>query len=164
MDIQQIVDLLKRIEEMSFTEVVIMDGIFYIKASRSVQACPPLTQAQVPVQTAAAPVETEKNYSNCIAVKSPLPGTFFSAPAPDKPPFVKISDHVKKGQMLCIIESMKMMNEVETEADGKIVAINCTDGEKVDCATVLFLIDTSVQCPKSNGHGRKAKTQIPVLY
>ena len=73
-------------------------------------------------------------------VKSPMVGTFYLKPAPDKEDFVKVGDVVKKGQVLCIIEAMKLMNEIESEFDGEIAEVCVKDGEMVDYGKPLFKI------------------------
>ena len=73
-------------------------------------------------------------------VTSPIVGTFYSKPAPDKPPFVNIGDKVKKGQVVCIVESMKLMNEINCEFDGTVAAILALDGEAVDFGKELIEI------------------------
>lgn len=75
-----------------------------------------------------------------LSVKSPLVGTFYRAPAPDAPPFVQVGDVVQKGQVLCIIEAMKMMNEIESEFSGKVVDILVENGQVVEYGQELFLI------------------------
>tara|TARA_B100000579_G_C22442908_1_gene670719 strand:+ start:217 stop:678 length:462 start_codon:yes stop_codon:yes gene_type:complete len=74
---------------------------------------------------------------------SPMPGTFYSSPTPDDPPFVSKGDIVKKGQPLCIIEAMKIMNEIEAEEDGVIIDILVNNSEPVEYNQALFLIDSS---------------------
>ena len=76
-------------------------------------------------------------------VLSPMPGTFYSAPTPDDDDFVKVGDKVKKGQTLCIIEAMKIMNEIESEFDGTVVKINVSNGNPVEYNQSLFLIEPS---------------------
>ena len=74
---------------------------------------------------------------------SPMPGTYYSAPTPDDPPFVSIGSKVSKGQTLCIIEAMKIMNEIESEFDGIITAINVKNSDPVEYNQVLFKISPS---------------------
>tara|TARA_B100000003_G_scaffold116008_1_gene103868 strand:- start:125 stop:592 length:468 start_codon:yes stop_codon:yes gene_type:complete len=74
---------------------------------------------------------------------SPMPGTFYITPTPDDPPFVSEGDKVKKGQTLCIIEAMKIMNEIESEFDGTVVKINVSNGNPVEYNQSLFLIEPS---------------------
>lgn len=80
----------------------------------------------------------EKNNDLTKIVKSPMVGTFYSSPAPDKPPFVKVGDKVSKGQVLCVVEAMKLMNEIESEYDGKIAEICINNEDMVEYGTPLF--------------------------
>ena len=81
--------------------------------------------------------------SNYITVKSPMIGTFYKTPGPGNPPFVNVGDEVKKGQPLCVIEAMKLFNEIESEVSGKIVKILIDDGSPVEYDAHLFLIQPS---------------------
>ena len=85
-------------------------------------------------------VETETQEDNCKIVKSPMVGTFYLKPDPNSNPYVEIGKKVKKGDILCIIEAMKLMNEIESEYDGKIVEILVKDGEAVEYGKPLFRI------------------------
>lgn len=80
----------------------------------------------------------EKNEDSTKIVKSPMVGTFYSSSAPDKPPFVKVGDKVSKGQVLCVVEAMKLMNEIESEYDGEITEICINNQEMVEYGTPLF--------------------------
>ncbi|MCX8058734.1 MAG: acetyl-CoA carboxylase biotin carboxyl carrier protein [Spirochaetes bacterium] len=84
----------------------------------------------------------EKNIDNnsIHIVKSPIIGTFYRSPAPDKPPFVEIGNKIKKGDILCIIEAMKVMNKIESEVNGEIVEILVENGKPVEYGTPLFKI------------------------
>lgn len=84
--------------------------------------------------------EAQNGTNGLLSVRSPLVGTFYRAPAPDAPPFVQVGDVVQKGQVLCIIEAMKMMNEIESEFSGKIVDILVENGQVVEYGQELFLI------------------------
>ena len=79
----------------------------------------------------------EENYK---IIKSPMVGTFYSRPAPNKDAFIKVGDIVKKGQVICIVEAMKLMNEIESEFDGKIAEICVKDGEVIEYGTPLFKV------------------------
>ena len=81
--------------------------------------------------------------SNYITVKSPMVGTFYKTPGPGNPPFVNVGDEVKKGQPLCVIEAMKLFNEIESEVSGKIVKILIEDASPVEYDAHLFLIQPS---------------------
>tara|TARA_B100000809_G_C15122326_1_gene524801 strand:+ start:2161 stop:2619 length:459 start_codon:yes stop_codon:yes gene_type:complete len=84
------------------------------------------------------PVESQVKGEDLL---SPMPGTFYGSPTPDDPPFVSKGDSVKKGQTLCIIEAMKIMNEIEAEFDGTITDIKVGDGDPVEYNQTLFIID-----------------------
>lgn len=75
-------------------------------------------------------------------IKSPIIGTFYASPSPEKPPFVKVGDSVKKGQVVCIVESMKVMNEITSEFDGKVAEILFKDGETVDFDKEIMRLET----------------------
>ena len=81
--------------------------------------------------------------SNLLEIKSPMVGTFYKRNSPDASPFVAVGDRVTKGQILCIIEAMKVMNEIESDASGKVVEILLDDGQVVEFEEVLFRIDPS---------------------
>ncbi len=86
--------------------------------------------------------EVKENKSvNNKEIKSPIVGTFYSSPSPDSPAYVKVGDRVKKGDVLCIIEAMKMMNEIEAEVDGKIIEILVENESAVEFGQPLFLIE-----------------------
>ncbi|RUM31345.1 MAG: acetyl-CoA carboxylase biotin carboxyl carrier protein [Aquifex sp.] len=85
--------------------------------------------------------EQEKKYH---VIKSPLVGTFYRSPAPGAPPFVKVGDIVSPGQVLCIIEALKVMNEIESDVRGRVEKILVENGETVEYGQPLFLIDTNV--------------------
>jgi acetyl-CoA carboxylase biotin carboxyl carrier protein len=84
--------------------------------------------------------EVSANESGSL-IKSPIVGTFYRKPAPDKPPFVEIGSHVNAGDVVCIVEAMKMMNEIKSEFTGKVSAINIEDGEPVEFDQSLIVID-----------------------
>ena len=84
--------------------------------------------------------EQQKCEENYKVIKSPMVGTFYSKPSPDKDSFVKVGDSVKKSQVVCIIEAMKLMNEIESEFDGEIVEVCVNDGDVVEYGMPLFKI------------------------
>lgn len=92
--------------------------------------------AEAPPAAALAPKESDKD----IVVKSPIVGTYYDAPAPGTPPFVKVGDPVQPKQVLCIIESMKLMNEIEAELAGEIIAKHVENGRPVEYGESLFTI------------------------
>ncbi len=114
-------------------------GVNTVTQERVIEASAPMT---VPVvmpnnETGLVNVKQEENYK---IVKSPMVGTFYNSSSPDKEPFVGIGDKVKKGQVLCIVEAMKLMNEIESEFDGEIVEICVNNEETVEYGTPLFKI------------------------
>ena len=99
-------------------------------------------QEAVPVQ-AAAPVAAASDDSKYITVKSPIIGTFYRRPSPDKPLFAEVGQSIAEGDVLCVIEAMKLFNEIESEISGKIVKILVDDASPVEFDQPLFLVDPS---------------------
>jgi len=83
----------------------------------------------------------EINTDSGSLIKSPIVGTFYRKPAPDKPPFIEVGSHINKGDVVCIVEAMKMMNEIKSEFTGKVSAIHIEDGEPVEFDQSLIVID-----------------------
>jgi len=81
----------------------------------------------------------DANYDGNL-VKSPIVGTFYRKPSPDSPPFIKVGDSVNKGDVLCIVEAMKMMNEIKSDYDGKIISIEIDDGQPVEFGQTIIVI------------------------
>lgn len=107
---------------------------------------PAVQQAAVPQQIAAVaptPVAPAAENSNYITIKSPIIGTFYRKPTPGKPMFVEVGDTIAKGDVLCVIEAMKLFNEIESEVSGKIVKILVDDMSPVEYDQPLFLVDPS---------------------
>jgi len=112
-----------------------------------VAAQPQAVPAAAP-ETPAAPETTEKappadEESNLVMVKSPIIGTFYRKPSPDKPVFKEVGDTVAEGDVLCVIEAMKLFNEIESEVSGKIVKVLVDDASPVEFDQPLFLVDPS---------------------
>lgn len=99
------------------------------------QAAPAASEAP-----AAAPADDSSKY---ITIKSPIIGTFYRKPSPDKPAFVEVGDAISEGQVLCVIEAMKLFNEIESEVSGKIVKVLVDDSSPVEFDQPLFLVDPS---------------------
>ena len=108
-------------------------------------AAQPVAAAPAPVQEAApaAPAEKEEDNSNLITVKAQMIGTVYLAPGPDKDPFVEVGSTIKAGDKLCIIEAMKLFNEIESEVSGKIVKVLAEDQSPIEFDQPLFLVDPS---------------------
>ncbi|QHT72023.1 acetyl-CoA carboxylase biotin carboxyl carrier protein [Rhodocytophaga rosea] len=106
---------------------------------------PVVPTTPIPPQTPATPTPTatENKESKYIAIKSPMIGTFYRSSNPDSPMFVNVGDDVKKGQTVCIIEAMKLFNEIESEVSGKIVKILVENASPVEYDQPLFLVDPS---------------------
>ncbi len=107
---------------------------------------PPAAIVAPAVIEPAAPAQekpAEQPKSNQIKVTSPIVGTFYRSSSPDKPPDVEVGDVVKKGQVLCIIEAMKLMNEIESETAGKVVQISVENGNPVEYGQPLFVIEAA---------------------
>ncbi|TJY34846.1 acetyl-CoA carboxylase biotin carboxyl carrier protein [Pontimicrobium aquaticum] len=106
------------------------------------QAVAPAPAASAQVQDAAPAVVADEN-SKYITIKSPIIGTFYRKPSPDKPLFVEVGQTIAEGDVLCIIEAMKLFNEIESEVSGKIVKILVDDASPVEFDQPLFLVDPS---------------------
>jgi len=108
-------------------------------------AAQPVAAAPAPVQEAApaAPAEKEEDNSNLITVKAQMIGTFYRSPGPDKDPFVEVGSTIKAGDKLCIIEAMKLFNEIESEVSGKIVKVLAEDQSPIEFDQRLLLVDPS---------------------
>ncbi len=107
----------------------------------AMSVAPMVAPAQTPVAAPAeAPVASSEVVENCNVVKSPLVGTFYCSASPDAEPFVKVGDKVKKGQVLGIIEAMKLMNDIESDFDGEIVEILVNNKDMVEFEQPLFKI------------------------
>jgi acetyl-CoA carboxylase biotin carboxyl carrier protein len=100
-----------------------------------------VSQAQAPL--ASSPVVVEEENSKFVTIKSPIIGTFYRKPSPDKPVFVEVGKTIKEGDVLCVIEAMKLFNEIESEISGKIVKILVDDSSPVEYDQPLFLVDPS---------------------
>lgn len=104
---------------------------------------PALAKSEPPGPAAvAAPAPPPAVEENLHYVKSPIVGTYYESPSPGSPPFLKVGDHVKEGQVLCIVEAMKLMNEIEADASGEVVKILVTNGQPVEYGMPLFAIRT----------------------
>ncbi len=108
-------------------------------AGQAVGAAPANPAGPAPAAEAQEPPKAAEE-ENLHLIKSPIVGTFYEAPAPDAEPFVKVGDHITPGQVLCIIESMKLMNEIEAEVSGTIVAKLVENGKPVEYGQALFSV------------------------
>ena len=102
------------------------------------QAATPAAEKKAPAAKAGAPVADDSKY---VTIKSPMIGTFYRSSSPDKPAFANVGDEIKKGQTICIIEAMKLFNEIESEFSGKIVKVLVDDTTPVEYDQPLFLVE-----------------------
>ena len=144
MDLEKIEGLVKIIENSSLTQFTIKDGDLKITMSKLDH--PPVVAAGAPMMAApaAAPVNVEVTKEDeeeeKLFITSPIVGTFYSAPAPDAPAFVKVGDQVKNGQTVCILEAMKLMNEIQSDFDCEIEAVLVSNEQKVEYGQPLFRV------------------------
>lgn len=118
----------------------------YIQQIPTMQAQPQMQQPQMQQAAAtpnAADAKQEEADSKLITIKSPIIGTFYRKPAPDKPVFVEVGTTINVGDVLCVIEAMKLFNEIESEVSGKIVKVLVDDSSPVEFDQPLFLVDPS---------------------
>jgi acetyl-CoA carboxylase biotin carboxyl carrier protein len=143
-DLQQIQALLRLLEKRDVTEFEFEDEHVRLRLVRGVASSAPReTTAQIvaaPAAPAASPPTTDEASASANFITSPFVGTFYSAPAPGKPPFVSMGDMVKVGQTMCIIEAMKLMNEIESEFPCIIDERLVQDGQPVEFGTKLFRV------------------------
>jgi acetyl-CoA carboxylase biotin carboxyl carrier protein len=149
MDIRKVKKLIELLEESGIDELEIREGEESVRISRNrAQAAPvqqayyaPAAPAPAPVAAAAAPAtEAGERKPAGHVVKSPMVGTFYRSPSPDAPSFVEVGKQVKAGDVLCIVEAMKMMNQIEADKSGTIEAILVENGEPVEFDQPLFSI------------------------
>ena len=159
MDLKEIQNLIKFVANSGVAEVKLeMDDVKItirttlegnVTETTYVQQMPnhtPLQQVAVPQQIAAVTPAVEAplvENSHYITIKSPIIGTFYRKPSPDKPMFVEVGKTIAKGDVLCVIEAMKLFNEIESEVTGKIVKILVDDMSPVEFDQPLFLVDPS---------------------
>lgn len=151
MELEKLRELLKELEKTSLEEIEIETEDFKLKA-KFVKSPPavtapsanvsPTTPSSTPSQSEATEHHEEKEIpENYYVVESPMVGTFYRAPAPGAEPFVKEGDRVEKGQVLCIIEALKVMNEIESEVSGIVRKILVENGQPVEYGQPLFYIE-----------------------
>jgi acetyl-CoA carboxylase biotin carboxyl carrier protein len=161
MDIKEIQNLIKFVAKSGASEVKLEMGDIKITiktgsdpdttivhqapmATQLLQAAPAVSQqaTQETVPHVTAPVVAEED-SKYITIKSPIIGTFYRKPSPDKPVFVEVGDSIGEGDVLCVIEAMKLFNEIESEISGKIIKVLVDDSSPVEFEQPLFLVDPS---------------------
>jgi acetyl-CoA carboxylase biotin carboxyl carrier protein len=152
MDIRKVKKLIELLEESGIAELEISEGEESVRISRHPRMAMPAPVAVAPPQAlpvAAAPLAKvpataagdQKPRNDDQTITSPMVGTFYSASAPGAKPFVEIGQEIKVGQILCIIEAMKMMNQIESDKAGRITAVLAKNGEPVEFGQPLFIIE-----------------------
>ena len=165
MDIKEIQNLIKFVAKSGVNEVAIEQGEFKITIKSEAagngeqvfvqqapvavappqviqQAAPVAAPAVAEAPAAAEPASNEDN-ANLVEIKSPMIGTFYRRSSPDKDPFVNVGDSVSQGDVICIVEAMKLFNEIESEISGKIVKVLVDDNSPIEYDQPLFLVDPS---------------------
>ena len=153
MDIRKVKKLIELLDESGIAEIEITEGEESVRISRYSQnalaAAPPPMAMQMPVAAApiavaapaTAPVAVAEPEDDGYNVTAPMVGTFYASSAPGAPAYVQVGDRVNEGDTLCIIEAMKMMNQIEADVSGVIRSIRLQDGEPVEYGQTLFVID-----------------------
>ena len=144
MDLRKIKKLIEMLQESDLNEIEVKEGEESVRINRK------KGDVEIPQQIVAPQVQSkeivenvDEAEENLSFIQSPMVGTFYRKPAPDKEPFVEVGQTIKKGETVCIIEAMKMMNQVKSEFDGKIISINIGDGEPVEFGQELISIEKS---------------------
>jgi len=154
MDFKQIQELVKMVNKSNISELSIEQDTFKItikqkdNETQQVFAMPmaapvqqTMAQAVPQVAVAAEAPKPAEAKDNLVTIKSPMIGTFYRSPGPDKPSFVNVGDDVTSGKVVCIIEAMKLFNEIESEVSGKIVKVLVDDASPVEYDQPLFLVE-----------------------
>ena len=145
MDIRKVKKLIELLEESGLAEIEINEGDDSVRISRYSTASPPPMVA-APVAAAVAPAATVEDQAippppDGHSMTAPMVGTYYSAPAPGAKSFVQVGSEVQVGDVLCIIEAMKMMNQIEADQSGRVVSILVENGEPVEFGQPLFIIE-----------------------
>ena len=145
MDIRKIKKLIEMLQDSDLKEIEVSQGDESVRISRDnrPQTAEPIIQKQV-VHEASNIVSQEEMPQEEVKgnkVTSPIVGTFYRKPSPDKEPFIKVGDEVQEGDILCIIEAMKMMNEIKSDFSGKVVSIDVEDGQPVEYGQHIITIN-----------------------
>ncbi len=146
MNLEEIKKLIALLNENDLTEIEVEDSDQRILLRREVAVALEPRGIPVPAQAPSSSESTEKTPnqepdSNLHQVTSPIVGTFYRSSSPDVSPYIELGDLVKKGQTLCIVEAMKLMNEIESDVDGRVVKINVDEGTAVAFGEALFTIE-----------------------
>ena len=148
MDLRKLKKLIDLVQESGIGELEITEGeekVKIVRAGAVVQGAAPAAVQAAPLEAAPAPAVAKPADGAPAAqqehtVKAPMVGTFYRAPSPEAKPFVEVGQNVKEGQTICVIEAMKLMNEIEADATGVIRAILVENGQPVEYGQPLFII------------------------
>lgn len=153
MNIKEIREVINLMNENGLTEIELEKDGLKIRLKKgqggSVETAVSEQAAQAPAPAQPAPqaqgAQADAPQKKNLEIKSPMVGTFYKAPSPDSPPFVKVGDNVDVGQVVCIIEAMKLMNEIKSEVKGKIAAVLVENADPVEFGQILFLVEPLVR-------------------
>lgn len=148
-ELEYIEKIAKIVADNNLSEITLEDGeqAITVRKESKLVAAPAVATVSAPSAIASTPVNTSKEEQvSAPATKgkpitSPMVGAFYAAPAPGAKPFVKVGDTVSAGQVVCIVEAMKLMNEIESEVSGKVVEICVEDGQSVEYGQVLMYVE-----------------------
>ncbi len=155
MDFKQIQELIKMVNKSNLSELTIEEKDFKVTIKQKeeiiqqtvytgqLQASAPALQPATAPAAGTPAVKQADDTSKYITIKSPMIGTFYRKPSPDKPLFIEVGDEVTPGKVVCIIEAMKLFNEIESEVKGKVVKILVEDQSPVEYDQPLYLVDPS---------------------
>ena len=145
MDIRKIKTLIELLEESNLNEIEVSQGEESVRISKSSRdtsiVSGSVNQNNIEKVDSAITLNQESTDIKGNLVTAPIVGTFYRKPSPEKGPFVKVGDNVNKGDVLCIIEAMKMMNEIKSDFDGKVSAIEVEDGQPVEFGQTIIVIE-----------------------
>ena len=145
MDIRKIKTLIELLEESNLNEIEVSQGEESVRISKSSRdtsiVSGSVNQNNIEKVDSAITLNQESTDIKGNLVTAPIVGTFYRKPSPEKEPFVKVGDNVNKGDVLCIIEAMKMMNEIKSDFDGKVSAIEVEDGQPVEFGQTIIVIE-----------------------
>ncbi|MXW54847.1 MAG: acetyl-CoA carboxylase biotin carboxyl carrier protein [Gammaproteobacteria bacterium] len=143
MDIDEIKRLIDIVKETGIAELEVREGESLVRVVASMnQETSNLTGQAAGADAMPSPIQASQNVpSNALPIKSPMAGTFYRSPAPELQPFVEVGQRVEIGDVLCIIESMKMMNEVKSERIGTIVDVPIDNGQAIESGATIFYIN-----------------------
>jgi acetyl-CoA carboxylase biotin carboxyl carrier protein len=140
MDIRKVKKLIELLEISDIAEIEIKEGEESVRISRNSTLAPAAPVALAPAVHAVAPIEEEAVEISGHAVTSPMVGSFYSKPSPDAKSFITVGQTIQKGDVICIIEAMKIMNKIESDISGKVVEILVNDGDGVEFGQSLVVI------------------------